>query len=193
MKKIFTILLLTALISTNIQAQEKRFNWGGKVGFNVSSLTGKGVPDEFKGSYKGDLVIGAFAGYRVAKWVSFGAELLYSGQGTKYDGEEIYLDISYLSLPVMVNFHPVKGLAIKSGIQTNYSLGLRVRANRDAESSDHPLDDMKPLVYSVPIGISYTLKSGFVFDVRYTMDITSIDSEMDIFNSVISITLGLRL
>lgn len=191
--KLLLSLIFLVSIHTRATAQESKLGWGAKIGFNVATINSSNPEDNESFLYKGDIIAGVFADYRALKWLSLGAEFLYSGQGLKSSEEEqVYVDISYLNLPILLNFHVTKGLALKTGIQFGYALALRFRIVDEAETPNI-FDNIRPWSYSVPVGFSYTIRSGFVFDFRYTFDIKSLFPDVNERNSVFSVTLGLRL
>lgn len=120
------------------------------------------------------------------------AEVLYSGQGcaTEVEGssKKAFLNVSYINIPVLANFYLTEGLAIKAGIQPGIPLSTKVKF--DGESVDS--EDNAQFDLSIPVGISYDLKCGFLVDLRYNIGVTKMHKDVKAQNSVFQLTVGWR-
>ena len=193
MKKIMMIAaLMVAALSANAQNEVGQITLQPKAGINISTVTGDGDQKAKVG-----LVAGLEAEYGIAEnfGIAFGA--LYSMEGCKFTDyagtdKSLNFNLDYINIPILAQFYPVKGLAIKAGVQPAFN--VRSKASYDGTSVK-----LKDLGYeintfnlSIPVGLSYEI-SNFVIDARYNIGITKLvkDSEQG-RNSTISITVGYK-
>ena len=158
-----------------------------KVGANLSTITGDG--DQ---KMKFGLVAGVEAEYGLAE--NFGLTLgaLYSMEGCRYknDGADksTFFNLDYINIPIMAQFYPAKGFAIKAGVQPAFN--VRHKLSYDGNSTD--IDNIKSFNFSIPVGLSYEI-SDFVIDARYNIGITKLAKEADQGrNSTITLTVGYK-
>ena len=192
MKKLFMIAaLMVATLSANAQNEQGVITLQPKVGMNLSTITGDG--DQ---KMKFGLVAGAEAEYGISENFGIDFGVLYSMEGCRFkaDGADksTFYNLDYINIPILAQFYPVKGLAIKAGVQPAFN--VRAKASYDGTSVK-----LKDLGYeintfnlSIPVGLSYEI-SNFVIDARYNIGITKLvkDSEQG-RNSTISITVGYK-
>jgi len=95
MKKLF-IAAIAVLAFGSANAQETKF--GVKAGLNFSNFTG----DVENNSMKVGFHVGGLVNIKVSDKFSVQPELLYSGQGAKFDGG-VTVSADYLNIPVMAN------------------------------------------------------------------------------------------
>lgn len=184
MKKTIMAVIAAGALTATATAQETGFGFGAKAGVNLSNLTGDG-----KGDSKVGFTAGAFADYRFSKLFALSADVLYSRQGAKADGGKLNSD--NLNIPVLANFYIVKGLAVKAGLQPGFLLAANMKA--DGEKMDIK-DYTKTFDLAVPVGLSYTLNCGLMFDARYNIGVTNVSKYDGVKsrNSVWSLTAGWR-
>ena len=201
MKKIMMIAAMM-LLSVGAFAQNEvgQLTLQPKVGINLAKMTG-----DLDTKTKIGLVAGVEAEYGIAEnfGLAFGA--LYSMEGFKgnavafggtgasaYMIEDVKYNLDYINIPILAQFYPVKGLAIKAGVQPAFN--VRAKASYDGTSVK-----LKDLGYeantfnlSIPVGLSYEI-SNFVIDARYNIGITKLVKDSDQGrNSTISITVGYK-
>ena len=195
MKKFFMIAaLMVVTLSANAQNEVGVLTLQPKVGMNLANMTGDGDPKTKVG-----LLAGVEAEYGLAEnfGLAFGA--LYSMEGFKAKagayggtGEGLYLvdgnyNLDYINIPILAQFYPVKGLAIKAGIQPAFN--VRHKATGDIEGT---IDDVNTFNFSIPVGLSYEYAS-FVLDARYNIGVTKLFKEAEQGrNSTVSITIGYK-
>lgn len=206
MKKIILI-LLAVIIAVSVSAQDK-FSFGPKVGFSFSDLHAdhEETNDRLSG-LKAGLTIGAFAEYRAIRWFSVSADVLFTQKGSKgdysYTSPEISMSsknnikLNYIDIPVLANFYVTKRLALKAGIQPEFLVGAKhkITEEQNGETQKETVDlkdVMKTCNFSIPVGISYTFKMGFVVDLRYHIGCTDLlkDGEYKLTNRVATLTVG---
>ena len=122
-KLIIMAALLTAALGMQAQ-EEKKSQWAVKpmVGATLNNIVGSGIDE----SYKFGVAAGAEVLFqpKELRRLSLSGGLLYMMQGAneKNDFYKVKGNLSYLNLPVLVNFEIVKGLKVKAGMQLGYQL-----------------------------------------------------------------------
>lgn len=161
--------------------------------------------------FKLGAVGGMEVGYHVSDPLALSAGLLVSLQGCAFKDNEYIKDlkstVTYLNIPLLVNYYIAPGFAIKAGIQPGFLLGQKTKGSErilggnwdDFEDSD--TDGVKKLDISIPIGLSYEF-SNIVIDARYNLGLTKLIDDRDIIgdydydkakNSVFMLTLGYKI
>lgn len=186
MKKMMMIAaMMIAAISANAQNEVGQITLQPKAGINLSTITGDG--DQ---KMKVGLVAGVEAEYGVAENFGISAGVLYSMEGCKFkeDGESLKYNLDYINIPILAQYYPIQGLAIKAGVQP----GFNVRHKASYDGNTATLEGIKTFNLSIPVGISYEYQS-FVLDARYNIGITKLVKDADQGrNSTISITIGYK-
>ena len=190
MKKIFTILALSALVFTSVNAQDLKI--GAKAGVNLSSLGGDKVPG-IENEGKIGLHLGGVGVYMFSDKFGAQAELLYSSFGGKQTSsfssesfsftDESKVKLNYLSLPLMGKFYATESLSFEAGPRIAFLLS----ANEEFEGSEtfdgetesfSGEEDISKGINGLDlgfnIGASYELESGLFFSLRYTLGLSNI-------------------
>ena len=198
MKKIMMIAaMMIAAVSANAQNEVGQITLQPKAGINISTITG----DYNDKKAKVGLVAGVEAEYGITENFGIDFGVLYSMEGCKMDlveyggeGASAYLakgvniNLDYINIPILAQYYPVKGLAIKAGIQPAFN--VRHKASKDGDKVN--IDGVKSFNFSIPVGLSYEYQS-FVLDARYNIGITKLVKDADQGrNSTFSITLGYK-
>ena len=188
MKKLFMIAaLMVATLSASAQNEQGVITLQPKVGMNLSTITGDG--DQ---KMKFGLVAGAEAEYGISENFGIDFGVLYSMEGCRFkaDGADksLFWNLDYINIPILAQFYPTKGLALKAGVQPGFN--VRHKASYDGNSAN--MDGVNSFNFSIPVGLSYEI-SSFVIDARYNIGITKIfkDAEKG-RNSTISLTVGYK-
>ena len=198
MKKMMMIAaMMIAAVSANAQNEVGQITLQPKAGINISTITG----DYNDKKAKVGLVAGVEAEYGVAENFGLAFGVLYSMEGCKMDiigeggeGASAYLakgvkvNLDYINIPILAQYYPVKGLAIKAGIQPAFN--VRHKASNDGNSGT--IEGVKSFNFSIPVGLSYEYQS-FVLDARYNIGVTKLFKDADQGrNSTFSITIGYK-
>ena len=170
-----------------------------KVGINLAKMTG-----DLDTKTKIGLVAGVEAEYGIAEnfGLAFGA--LYSMEGFKgnavafggtgasaYMIEDVKYNLDYINIPILAQFYPVKGLAIKAGVQPAFNVRHKTSSDNDA-ADKKDIENIKSFNFSIPVGLSYEI-SDFVIDARYNIGVTTLVKEADQGrNSTFTFTLGYK-
>ena len=197
MKKIFLMAIaFMAAMTANAQNEEGVLTLMPKAGLNLVTLTGD--PDE---KYRPSYVVGFEAEYGVNDNLGLVAGIQYSDQGCKedVDGIENKWLFGYVNVPLLVQYYPVKGLALKAGAQLGFLMskkvvsdGQRYDFDKFYAANDLP-SDFRSFDVAIPMGISYEY-ANFVIDTRYNLGLIGIfKDESKYRNSVFQFTLGYKL
>ena len=204
MKK-FTTLCLSLLLSATTFAQTEpgTFSLQPKVGINVSNV----ISSDGDNGAKAGLVFGAEANYQLNKLFSFSIGTIYSQQGTKQsiNGADVTMKLDYINVPILINFHVVKGLALKVGVQPGFLINDKAIVERNGVSVEFGIEKLiqntpqysnvklQNFDFSIPIGVSYEF-SNVMLDARYCPGLVKIFSGVPSSDrhSVFQFTLGYK-
>ena len=207
-------------LSANAQNEVGQVTLKPMVGLNIASMS---KADNSK--VRVGVAAGVEAEYGIAENFGISAGLLYSQQGVKsnegwgavftdevgdliggwaFEGKTT-VKLDYINIPILAQFYPVKGLAIKAGIQPGFNVLKKVALDGTAyqasvqggnakkvDESYKINEGVKGFQFAIPVGISYEYES-FVLDARYNIGITKIFKDADEGrNSTFSITIGYK-
>ena len=163
MKKIL-FLFLTAFALITTQAQVR---FGVKAGANFATLTGSDVSGA---KMKVDFHFGGFAHIPLTSMFSFHPELLYSGQGAKFDGGKD--NLSYLNIPVLFQYNNPSGFYVETGPQVGFILSAKEKV--DGGSSVDIKDQVKSTDFAWALGLGFVTQANVGFGVRYNAGLSNI-------------------
>lgn len=172
-------------------AQKARF--GVKGGLNISTIVGGDVEDtkSLVGFH-----VGGFAEIHVVQRFFIQPELLYSTQGSKFDGGPILgdadLKLDYLSIPVLAKYYIVDN---KFSVEAGPQFGVLVSAKSDGEDVK---DFTRSTDFGFNIGAGYNFTDNFSVGLRYTIGLSpisdqDIDDADDYYDSAKNSNLALSL
>lgn len=158
-----------------------------KVGMNLATITGDG--DQ---KMKVGLLAGAELEYGIAENFGLDFGVLYSMEGCRFKEDQmdksLKYNLDYINIPILAQFYPAKGFAIKAGVQPAFN--VRHKASYDGDTAD--LDGIQSFNFSIPVGLSYEYQC-FVLDARYNIGITKLVKDADQGrNSTFSISIGYK-
>jgi len=160
---VFAFAVMLALITADIQAQEKDADRVGGIrfGYHASNFYKDGDP--WASEALGSWYAGFFRDNKVASIIHFGTGLEYFKNGVKLDGG-IQRDLHYLSVPLNVKVKLGPAFAL-----TGFAPSFKV-AERYVEdgNSEKPSDDMKAEWFDIPFFIGAGVKIFFItVEARY--------------------------
>lgn len=173
MKKLTLSFILIFYLTLVSNAQDLKY--GAKAGLNIASLN---WDDAYDTSSKIGVLFGGFVNYKLQEKLALHSELFFSsGGGTwereSFDGE---VKLSFLSIPVLIQYDIAENLYLEGGLQYNFLL-----SNKEAVG-DSDFDDLsenfKTGAFGFAIGAAYrldTLVQGLVAGIRYTADISELN------------------
>ena len=108
--------------------------------------------------------------------------LLYSMMGAKFDSDANY-SLSYLVLPLMINYMIAQNLYFGLGVQPGVLVGGKSKYN---DQSTDIKDNLNSFDFGIPLGFRYRVARNFHLALLYTIGVTNIfkNSTNDARNSV---------
>ncbi|MBF4518859.1 PorT family protein [Flavobacterium sp. ANB] len=169
-KIILSALAVMAFGLTNAQSTK----FGVKGGLNLSTITGGNVEDNK--SLVG-FHVGGFAEIKIAEKFAIQPELLYSAQGSKFDGgpffEDFDVKVDYLNIPVLAKYYIVEKFSVEAGPQ----LGILLSAKSEGEDVK---DSFKSVDLGFNVGAGFQFTENLSINLRYTIGLSPISDNADI-------------
>ena len=151
------IVIMAALACCTISIVQAQLVPGIKGGLNVTDVS------NFNGDNRISGHVGLFLHHTINSRWCIQPEILYSGQGQKFNtGEgERTLALSYIQVPVMVQYFPIRQLYFEAGPQVSFLTSAKVKGdnNNDAEVDDNYRKADFGL--NLGIGVAATRQLGF--------------------------------
>lgn len=186
MKKVILSLIGIASIAT----ASAQFSLGAKAGASLTDFNGGSYfakESKMKVGYYG----GAYGRYHFTKTMAAQAEILYATQGAKIDdGDGDYKhNLSYITVPVMFQYHLPVGLYFETGPQVSF---LTKAELKDGDNKLDVKDVTKNVDFSWVAGAGYKITEEIGVNARYGFGITDVsDAEMGGKTHNTSIQLGI--
>ena len=182
------VLALTLFLILAISSQAQKMSVGIKGGLNISDISGVDGDNRLSGH------LGLFLNGSInSKW-SIQPELLYSGQGQQFmfAGNEWTLALSYLQVPVMIQFHPIEKLYLEFGPQLSFLLAANNKNDGDKIEVD---GDFKKVDLGLGFGAGIMATRSLGIYARYNLGLTDIYKiyEPDYMNRVAQIGISYKL
>lgn len=169
MKKL--CLFAAILLATNaMYAQVGTTHFGIKAGVNLANLE---IKDAADGDHRTGFHAGGLAHIHVARNFAIQPELVFSLQGREQTigGNEYRTNLSYINLPVLLQYMAGNGFRLQTGPQ----LGLLVSAETKVNDVEMDVkDSYKTPDVSWAFGASYLTNAGIGFDARYNLGLSNI-------------------
>jgi hypothetical protein len=172
MKKIVVMAALACCVVSFTQAQ---LTPGIKGGLNITDVS------NFNGDNRISGHVGVFLHHTINSRWCIQPELLYSGQGQKYmtgEGERT-LALSYIQVPVMVQYYPVKQLYFEAGPQIAFLTSAKSKGNGNDTEVDGNYNKAD-FGLNLGVGIAATRQLGFYG--RYHAGLTDISKNNNVTN-----------
>lgn len=187
MKKIFTIIVATFMaISVSAQSEAGSLSWKPNVGITYSTITGD--PDD-ESSSSIALTAGVEAMYMINEKFGAAFGVNYTGYSVDNDETDMSLTNYYFHVPVTANYYIAQGFALKAGVAINIIASAKLSLDKVTEDVK---DDCKSSFISIPVGASYELSNGLVFDLRYSIGVGDVSKLSDGSFSSLMFTLGYK-
>jgi len=200
MKKIFlSLIMMVSSIASFAQYEAGTFSIRPEFGFTEAQfiMTEEHKSDLYysESRYKTGLTAGVELDYQIKKWLGISAGALYSQQGARgRKGVDIKLKYDYLTVPVLANFYPCKGLGLKIGLQPAYLLSAKMTGD-EKQSYTFSKNDIRNWDLQLPVGISYEFQ-GVIVEGRYSIGLVDIlkdnNKKTSMHNSYGQITVGYK-
>ena len=194
MRKAYIFFLLM-LCGVAVQAQKKAYTSGLKAGVNLYELkfdpSTPGISSDSKTSFNA----GIFFNVPITSMFSLQPEIIYSGQGGKFKGEDYKSEmaLTYVSIPVMFQWNATAGFYVEAGPSLNVlAKGKETTTNNDVTSELDLKKRIKKTSISVMGGIGYKMKS-FGINARYDYGISNnakIETDPEVKSTGIQVSLS---
>jgi hypothetical protein len=163
MKRIFLI----ALLFTSISSFAQNFQLGLKAGVNLSNFIG-GKFDTIENNALVGFHAGAFVRFMFDHF-AIQPEALISTQGAKLKHRGVSSDykITYVNVPVLIQYESDKGFYGEGGLQIGFKVGENV-PNTTIENFAKNAD------VAIPLGLGYHSKMGLGFGARYNFGVSKV-------------------
>jgi hypothetical protein len=186
MKKYLLALSLFCIVAGSSQAQ--KVTPGIKGGLNIADVSGINGDNRLSGH------VGLFINSKLNRNWSVQPEILYSGQGQQFMvvNKEYTLALSYIQVPIMFQYYPVKQFYVEFGPQIGFLLSANVKDDDDKVEVDN---DYKKVDAGLSFGAGIQVTKLLGFYARYNAglaDLTKNDNR-DYFNRVGQIGLYILL
>ena len=171
MKKMMMIAaMMVATLSANAQLADGTFSLQPKAGLTLSEITSNDA------RIKAGFTAGVEAQYQVNYWFGVAAGVSYAQQGTKIKDYDSKVKTSYVNVPIMAKFYPVKRLALGAGIQPGFMTSAKItevqllggKGDMDIKDACNTFD------FSIPLSVAYEAPFGLVIEARYNAGLTNV-------------------
>jgi hypothetical protein len=187
---------MVATLTANAQFAAGTFSLQPKAGLTLSEITSNDA------RIKAGFTAGVEAQYQVNYWFGVAAGVSYAQQGTKIKDYDSKVKTSYVNVPIMAKFYPVKRLALGAGIQPGFMTSAKITGdNADVNIKDN----CNTFDFSIPLSVAYEAPFGLVIEARYNAGLTNVGKDLfkngnyDTYdkitknkNSVFMLTLGYK-
>ena len=171
MKKMMMIAaMMVATLSANAQFEPGTFSLQPKAGLTLSEITSNDA------RIKAGFTAGVEAQYQLKSWFGLAAGVSFAQQGTKIKDFDSKVKTSYVNVPIMAKFYPVKGLALGAGIQPGFMTSAKItevqllggKGDMDIKDACNTFD------FSIPLSVAYEAPFGLVIEARYNAGLTNV-------------------
>ncbi|SFE05330.1 Outer membrane protein beta-barrel domain-containing protein [Chitinophaga sp. CF118] len=169
MKKSFLILVVAACATFTANAQ--KISFGVKGGLNIAKLT-----DYDNSKVRASIFAGGYANFAFNENLSVQPELLYSGQGNKYEvlNTDFTNKLGYINIPVMVQYRIVPEFYLEAGPQLGFLASAKTKSGKVTVDIK---DDCKTVDFGLGFGVGYQFSNGFGIGGRYMFGLTKVSED----------------
>ncbi|MBN2862799.1 MAG: PorT family protein [Bacteroidales bacterium] len=193
----FSLFILTFLLSSSLDGQSK-FGFGAKAGINISdqvtSGTGEGVNVKAITRFHG----GIYCNYFFTDKIAIQPELLVSGKGS--DWNDPYYNVkdllTYIDLPVLIKYQPLKLLNVHAGPQFGYLVSA-LQKNNDSGDTENINEYYKKPDLGLVLGVEANLPYRINVSARYVFGLIGTTTDVEYIESWLNnfflFSLGFRI
>ena len=196
----FLIMMFAVLA---VARAEGAIKFGLKGGVNFANMSGRDIDPGWKGTTR--FAAGGFFALKINKLLAIQPEFFYSLKGGRWDsifyGDQISVkaNFAYLDIPFLVKIYIP--MSAQSKLQPNFFLGpyagirmsAKIRVTTPDGSQEDDMEDPKSLDFGLTAGagIDFSLGKGkLIFDVRYSLGLSTISKIEEIKNNVFALMAG---
>lgn len=168
MKKLAFLALFGGMF---INASAQEISYGAKGGLNIAKVNNTIFGDE---NTRASVYLGGFARIAVNENWSLQPELLYSGQGFKYDVPilgEYTVRLNYINIPVMVQYYFIPEFHLEAGPQLGFLVAAK---NIHDKVTVDVKDQTKGVDFGLGFGFGYDFDFGLGIGGRYNFGLTDV-------------------
>ena len=168
----FYLITLVTVIFMGSAASAQKPHLGIKGGLNIYDVH---TTNNYNFDPKVGFHAGVFAHFHITEMFALQPEIMYSGQGAKYQNSNAKLNLDYINVPVFLQYMFNNGFRIQAGPQ----VGFLIRAKSiNNQVSINQTNDFNTLDFALSMGASYVhTKSGLGIDARYNHGLSQINEQ----------------
>ena len=171
--KTYSLFLFLIFTGLTVSAQDVHPHFGIKGGVNIANLN---LDSDADLASKTSFYLGALAHLHISQHFAIQPELMYSGQGAKYDETDTKINLNYINLPILAQYMTGSGFRLQTGPQVGALVSAKVK---DDDNSTDIKDEYKKIDFSWVFGASYVSNSGLGIDARYNLGLSNINDGAD--------------
>lgn len=196
-KKLFTALSVSVLFAATVTAQPG-FGAGVKGGINLATQSTTGEGENVAVRQLIGYNAGVYGNVFITDFLGIQAELLVATRGSDWDDPFYYVKdlLTYIDLPLLIKYQPIKYANVHIGPQFGYLLSARQKDKDDGEVRDI-MDWYNPLDVGLVFGAEATLPFRVNFTVRYVVGLVSSTNDVEYIdpwmNNFLQFSLGFRI
>ncbi len=165
-------LALVILAGISFATANAQFQFGAKGGLNVTSLGGSDINDNWKSLVSFNL--GVYARLPLVDRLSIQPELMYSGQGSKYNNPDYTRRLNYLNIPILLKYAAGNGFSIETGPQLGFLLAAHDKADGNSFTRKAYFNTAD---FAWAVGVAYRIPETKVgIDARYNFGIANVEN-----------------
>jgi len=188
----FILLSLTLTVALYAQKDEPGLYAMPKLGLNIAWISNMDEPiARWNGGIEFDLITESTFG------VSAGVNLSRQGSVRYAGSRDVEHEIDYITVPVIVAAHVVRGLSLKIGIQPAFAtysscLEKSMYGNKTYSFKDYYGKDINNIDVSALFGIAYTFPNGITLEERVCIGGMNIVDNKNWKNYTYQFTIGFK-
>jgi hypothetical protein len=190
-------LSVSVLIAATVTAQPS-FGTGVKGGINLATQSTTGEGENVAVRQLIGYNAGVYGNVFITDFLGIQAELLVVSRGSDWDDPFYNVKdlITYIDLPILVKFQPIKYANIHVGPQFGYLLAAKQEDKDNGETRDI-MEWYNPLDVGLAFGAEANLPFRINFTVRYVVGLVSATNEVEYVdpwrNNFLQFSLGYRI
>ncbi len=166
--------IISAMVLSSFILKAQDVSFGLKGGLNISSLKVSNTSANYDPRIS--MHAGGLAHIHLTKQFAIQPEVVFSGQGFKTSGDEVYR-LNYLNVPVLVQYMFDNGFRLQTGPQVGFLLsGKRYKDDVTVDVKDF----YKQVGFDWAVGAGYLIpKTGFGLDARFNFGIAKLNDDAE--------------
>jgi hypothetical protein len=209
MKKLLSLFLLILFVAgisvadgqgkykRYMKGPQPKFGYGIKAGLNLANQKSPGGDAGVVVKYILGINAGGYCHYFFDRHFAIQTELMVSGKGSNW--KDFYYNkkdmVTYIDLPLLVRFQPVKYLNFYAGPQASYKVSASQKDIKEGITADIS-DYYKPFDFGLVLGAEVNLTNRLNITARYIVGLTPATTEeynTPWYNNYFQFSVGFRL